>query len=268
MEVYALVGPSGTGKSHRAMTVAYEQGINTVIDDGLLIQDGRRVAGSSAKAEKTAIKAVKRAIFLDVNQQNEVKAALAKAAPARLLILGTSSRMADRISEALGLPKPTRYFRIEEVASPKEINAAQVSRKTYGMHVIPVPVVEVKADLQGYLMRPIRYLARLQSGQKQGEKTIVQPRFSGAGKLVISNRALAQIIRFLAVGVPGAVAVSRVQAVVVNGNATIRLELTARLNGYLPRVADDIRRLLQDQIALLCGIQAEHIDILIRGCRR
>lgn len=49
MEVYALVGPSGTGKSHRAMVVAYENGIDTVIDDGLLIRDGMKIAGKSAK---------------------------------------------------------------------------------------------------------------------------------------------------------------------------------------------------------------------------
>ena len=65
MEVFGLVGASGTGKSHRAMTVAYENDIDTVIDDGLLIRDGKRIAGISAKAEPSAIKAVKRAIFTE-----------------------------------------------------------------------------------------------------------------------------------------------------------------------------------------------------------
>ena len=54
MEIYALVGASGTGKSHMAMTIAIEHGIDTLIDDGLLIREGQRLAGASAKGEKTA----------------------------------------------------------------------------------------------------------------------------------------------------------------------------------------------------------------------
>ena len=73
MEVYALVGPSGTGKSHQAMNVAYDYGIDTVIDDGLLIKDGFKVAGSSAKREATALGAVKRAIFLDPQHAREIR---------------------------------------------------------------------------------------------------------------------------------------------------------------------------------------------------
>ena len=34
MEIMALVGASGTGKSHRALVVAHEHNIDTIIDDG------------------------------------------------------------------------------------------------------------------------------------------------------------------------------------------------------------------------------------------
>ncbi len=37
MKVYALVGVSGTGKSHQALNVAINEGIKFIIDDGLLI---------------------------------------------------------------------------------------------------------------------------------------------------------------------------------------------------------------------------------------
>ena len=37
IDVYAFVGPSGTGKSYRAQMVASENNINYIIDDGLLI---------------------------------------------------------------------------------------------------------------------------------------------------------------------------------------------------------------------------------------
>ncbi|MBC7331818.1 MAG: hypothetical protein H5T91_05265, partial [Synergistetes bacterium] len=50
MEIYAFVGPSGTGKSQRALPLAISYGIRYIIDDGLLIKDGRIIAGFSAKS--------------------------------------------------------------------------------------------------------------------------------------------------------------------------------------------------------------------------
>ena len=49
MEVFALIGESGTGKSYKSILVADNNGIDTIIDDGLLIKDGKKLAGSSAK---------------------------------------------------------------------------------------------------------------------------------------------------------------------------------------------------------------------------
>ena len=267
VEVYALIGRSGTGKSHQAMTVALENGIDTLIDDGLLIREGQRLAGSSAKAEKTSISAVKRAIFHGEVQREEMKRALAEIAPDRLMILGTSQKMADRIAGALDLPKPSRYYHIDEVSTPREIATALELRKAYGMHVIPVPVVEVKEDLQGYLMRPIRYLMQMKSGRnKQGEKTIIQPEFSTTGKLVITDQALDQMVAFLASGVPGVARIEKIDVEVKKGSATIRLDFIARIPGYIPDAADGITRLLQDRILVLCGIHVEQIHLLVRGC--
>ena len=64
MDVIALVGPSGTGKSHRALQVAQEHHADAIIDDGILIKDGHIIAGESAKTEKSRIMAVRRAIFV------------------------------------------------------------------------------------------------------------------------------------------------------------------------------------------------------------
>ncbi|MCR5340631.1 MAG: hypothetical protein K6E60_04715, partial [Saccharofermentans sp.] len=46
--VIAFVGPSGTGKSTRAIKVARDNNIHYIIDDGLLINGSRIVAGTSA----------------------------------------------------------------------------------------------------------------------------------------------------------------------------------------------------------------------------
>lgn len=63
MEVVAFVGPSGTGKSHRAIGVAHNNNCDAIIDDGLLIKGTKILAGTSAKNETNRIQAVKRAIL-------------------------------------------------------------------------------------------------------------------------------------------------------------------------------------------------------------
>ena len=63
MKVYSLSGPSGTGKSTSALAFAHKLGVEAIVDDGLLIVNGVRVAGLSAKFEKNTITAVRRAIL-------------------------------------------------------------------------------------------------------------------------------------------------------------------------------------------------------------
>ena len=70
--VYALVGESGTGKSFRSRLLAEEYGINAIIDDGLLIQDEKILAGRSAKREKTYMGAVRVALFDDKEHRDFV----------------------------------------------------------------------------------------------------------------------------------------------------------------------------------------------------
>ena len=59
MEVYSLSGPSGTGKSTSALEFAHKHGIDGIIDDGLLIVNGQKRAGTSAKFEKNTLTAVR-----------------------------------------------------------------------------------------------------------------------------------------------------------------------------------------------------------------
>ena len=55
MEVYTLVGKSGTGKSFHAMNVCKKLNIEAIIDDGLFIYKNSVLAGTSAKREETKI---------------------------------------------------------------------------------------------------------------------------------------------------------------------------------------------------------------------
>ena len=63
IEVYAFVGPSGTGKSYRAQMVAGAYNIKFIIDDGLLVKENAIVAGQSAKKAPTKIETIKKAFF-------------------------------------------------------------------------------------------------------------------------------------------------------------------------------------------------------------
>ena len=97
-KVYALIGKSGTGKSFRAKLVAEKYGIEYIIDDGLLIQGTSIVAGKSAKREKVYISAVRTALFDDPLHRHEVIKAVRSRKIRKILLLGTSERMAARTS--------------------------------------------------------------------------------------------------------------------------------------------------------------------------
>ncbi|MGL5513066.1 MAG: Asp23/Gls24 family envelope stress response protein [Sporomusa sp.] len=201
MDTFALVGPSGTGKSHRALIVAHECGIDTIIDDGLLIKDSKIVAGYSAKKETSKIKAVKRAIFMEPDHAAKVIDAIATVTPERILILGTSQNMVEKIVEVLNLPPISKTIRIEDIATKNEIAKARECRLKEGKHIIPVPTIELKPYFSGYLIDPLDiFLKKPRSKQRRklGEKSIVRPTFSYYGKLYISDAAIAAIVDHVA----------------------------------------------------------------------
>ena len=217
MEVYALIGASGTGKSHNASSVLEEYGIELMIDDGLLIKDGKKMAGTSAKAEETTVAAVKRAIFQDPIHAAEVRERIAQLPAKKILILGTSEKMIDKITVALNLPPVKNKIFIQDIATPEQIALAQSMRRE-GKHVIPLPSIEVKKDMPNYWIDSIwgfvtkknkdknkNKANKNKDKEKDGDidksrvssedKCIVRPRFSQMGRLTISENAIEQIVR-------------------------------------------------------------------------
>lgn len=197
MNVIALVGPSGTGKSHHALMVAHDNKADAIIDDGILIKDGRILAGHSAKKEKSKIMAVRRAIFILPGHAEEVRKAIADSKPHRILILGTSENMVQKIAKALRLPSIARIINIADVASRQEMEKAQFYRLKQGKHIIPVPTIELKPHFSGYLVDPLQTFFKRSSTRRRrlGEKSIVRPVFSYYGKLVIDDSAIKAIVR-------------------------------------------------------------------------
>jgi len=267
MEVYALIGSTGTGKSHRAMIVAYQEGIDTIIDDGLLIKDGCKLAGKSAKREATALQAVKRAIFLDPEHAEEVKKKLQEENPERILVLGTSLRMVCRITDSLSIPRPTKVIRIEDVATEREIKLARELRETYGMHVIPVPTVEVKKDFPGYLVDPLKYFfsKKNENRRKIGEKSIIRPKFSMLGKLVITEHAVSQIVTIVAMQIPEVSQVTKTHVEMSSEGVKIRLEITACYGCFVPDVARAVKRRVETSLESLTGLIVYGVHVLVKS---
>ncbi|MBY0050666.1 hypothetical protein P4U99_03145 [Brevibacillus agri] len=262
MEIYALYGTSGTGKSSSALELAHRMNIDAIIDDGILIYQGRKVAGTSAKYEKTKIQAVKRAIFHYDEHAEEVRRSLEQIQPGRLLILGTSQRMITRIVEALHLPASIEYIPIESIKPPQEIEAARYVRETMGRHVIPIPRVEVEKD---YLQRLIASATRIFSSKKEviGESTVVHPPFSG-GRILIHPQVLRKITLAACSRYEE---VSQVVKVAFSFDDLPRLQITLALK--LPYLADmtrlirDIQEDLHKEASFCLNIAPASIDIQV-----
>lgn len=194
MKVYALVGKSGTGKSYKATFVAKNNNIHYIIDDGLLIKGNKVLTGKSAKSERTAISATKRALFLDLAHRNDMIKTIEEEQPESLLVLGTSYKMIDRITKALNIEKVDRFFDIEEISSEEEIKAARKCRYNEGKHVIPVPTFEIKKDFSGYFIDKLKIFKKRGKNQYI-EKSVVRPTFSYLGKYTISQNVIKKLVR-------------------------------------------------------------------------
>lgn len=200
IRMYAFVGPSGTGKSYRAQMVAAEKNIHFIIDDGLLINENEVIAGNSAKKATTKIETVKKALFINESESEEIRNSLKKYNADSLLILGTSDGMVEKIASNLKLPKITETIYITDVATEEEMETARRIRVTEGKHVIPVPTFEIKKDFSGYLLDPLQIFKSKGNGQKPyiSEKSIIRPTFSYMGNFTISDNVFRQIAEYLA----------------------------------------------------------------------
>lgn len=196
MNVIALVGESGTGKSYKAIMVARDNNIEYILDDGLLIKGTRVIAGRSAKRESSTVRAVKRALFIDEEHKKNILLALEKEKPDRILILGTSDKMVNRITETLELGEIDKRVYINEISDEEEINTAKTFRTKEGKHVIPVPTFEIKKDFSGYFIDTLKIFKRRENKKEQMyEKTVVRPTFSYLGRYTISNSVLKTLVK-------------------------------------------------------------------------
>ena len=279
MEVIALVGPSGTGKSHRALLVAHNNQADAIIDDGLLIKNGKIIAGKSAKREQNKVLAVKRAIFVLPGHAEEVRKAIEETKPVRILILGTSENMASKIAKALELPEVSRFVHIEDIATQSEMDKARFHRLREGKHIIPVPTIELKPHFSGYLVDPINSLLkkRREDGRRRhlGEKSIVRPVFSYYGKLIIDDWAIKAIVRKLLVDGENVTKVADVRIEhVYKGDGEVGFESAGIVIGcdvvisygkHIPTLVQKLQTQVRKDVEYMTGMVVKKVNITIKA---
>lgn len=268
MEVYVLVGPSGTGKSFRAISVAKEKNIEYIIDDGLLIKGNKVLGGISAKREKSKMSAIKRALFIDEDHREEIIHTLNREKPSKILILGTSDKMVISICKALGLGDIREWIFIEDIATKEEINLARKHRIKEGKHIIPVPTFEIKKDFSGYFLNPIKIFRNRNNKEDHHdweERSVVRPTFSYRGKYYISNRVIEDLVYHVANKIIGIYKISSIN--INNTNNGLLIEMDARIV-YGNPIRPIVER-LQEQVKLeiedMTSFHIQSIDVNVRG---
>lgn len=267
MEVIAFVGPSGSGKSHRAIGVAHQYNCQGIIDDGLLIEGAKILAGTSAKSEQNRVQAVKRAIFYDDAHASEVRQAMARSGIRRLLILATSDKMIDKITKRLSLPKPLKTVYITEIATKQEIKKAHEARLRYGKHIVPVPTVELKQHFGGFFANLPYNLFSKNRKIREDSRSIVRPAFSYYGLILISDYVIEDIINLI---VERMVGVARINYIHVRRRSDSRgLSVHVELIFYYGVKVFEVSRILQQKIKKkiehMTGMQVQKVNISVRS---
>ena len=265
MKVYAFVGPSGTGKSYRAQMVASENNINFIIDDGLFIKDNEIIAGESAKKAPTKIETVKKALFIQKEQREEMKKAIKQYKPERILILGTSDGMVQKIAQ--NLPPIEKIIYIQEIATPQEIQEARRSRVTEGKHVIPVPTFEIKKDFSGYILDPLQIFKFKGRGAKPyiSEKSIIRPTFSYMGNFTISDTVFRQLTEYLAKREKAIFRVLKTRVENYGEGPSIYLEVMVEYGYNVIDAVENFKAKVIREIEKQTTMNVKSMDIVIKG---
>ena len=262
--------------------MAQKYHIKAIIDDGLLIYEDNILAGHSAKLEDSYMGAVRVALFDDKKHRDSVALAIQQKQLKKILLLGTSEKMVNKIAMRLQLPLPEKYIRIEDIATPQQIEEARISRQIEGKHVIPVRAYEVKEDGKYSRIFVTKVKVRLSKKKffrhffkneekknqlevnaKLFEKSVVRPAFSVTARKNISQAHLASLAA-------GAIA---------GFNSTIRLKslnIKADKTGYrffvtidvpfgepLTELSKNLKAYVTSSIEKKTGILLEDISIIV-----
>ncbi|MDE7139746.1 MAG: hypothetical protein K2O09_03175 [Treponemataceae bacterium] len=280
IQVFAFVGPSGTGKSFRAKLVAQRYGIRAIIDDGLLIYDDEIISGHSAKLEQTYMGAVRIALFDGKEERDEAARAIRRLRLKKLLILGTSEKMAGKIATRLQLPPIQKFIHIEELATKEQMEQARRSRIIEGKHVIPVRSNEVKKGYTKIFVNAVRvsltrkkWLARLfpsaqapnepSANAKQFEKSVVRPEFSRVNRKDIPQAALARMTEHYTKQYHAGISLKKLSVSFDASGYRLVLTVDIPFGQQLTAFTGGLKTFITDMIEKVTGTLIEDIAIIV-----
>ena len=269
IEVYAFVGPSGTGKSYRAQYVAGENDIEYIIDDGLFIKENEVIAGNSAKKAPTKIETVKKALFINEKEQKEIIEAIKKYKPKKIMILGTSDSMVEKISINLKLPKICKTIYINEIATKEEMETARRVRVVEGKHVIPVPTFEIKKDFSGYILDPLQIFKSKGIGKEpyMTEKSIIRPTFSYLGNFTISDNVFRQITEYIVYKTKAIDKLLKIRVTKFEEGPSIYIEVSVKYGCNIMEELTTFREKVKKEIEKLTAMNIVEIKVIAKSIK-
>ncbi|MTI70462.1 MAG: Asp23/Gls24 family envelope stress response protein [Firmicutes bacterium] len=269
MEVVALVGESGTGKSHKAIIIAKEKNIECIIDDGLFIKGTKVIAGKSAKREKSIVSAVKRALFMDNDHKMGVIKAIEEVKPKKILILGTSDRMVVKIAKALNLPEISKKIYIEDISNKEDIKIAKKYRNREGKHVIPVPTFEIKKDFSGYFIDKLKVLTGKKNNPQQiYEKTVVRPTFSYLGKYTISHSVIRELTKYACEKMDSLLKASNIYIVAKEEGIIINLDITIKYGIKIVPFVKKMQKNIIEEIERMTSLNIIAVNVFVKKMKK
>ena len=267
-----LQGHLGTGKSYRAQKIAYDNNIETIIDDGLLIKGSRVIEGVSAKTAKTKVQTVKAALFSTEKEQERIRNSIKKERVKSILILGTSDEMVKRIQENLKLPKIEKTIYIQDVSTKEEMEEAVRIRRTEGKHIVPVPTFEIKKDFSGILLDPFQILKRGRKKNKKNkkenagvERSVIRPAFSYFGKYTIKDKVFKDIIRLVCDRIKGITEISTIRIDKAQNSNDIEISMNMEIAyGYnISEMAEEMKIQSKKELEYMTSVNISMVNVKI-----
>ena len=262
----------GTGKSYRAQKIAYDNNIETIIDDGLLIKGSRVIEGVSAKTAKTKVQTVKAALFSTEKEQERIRNSIKKERVKSILILGTSDEMVKRIQENLRLPKIEKTIYIQDVSTKEEMEEAVRIRRTEGKHIVPVPTFEIKKDFSGILLDPFQILKRGRKKNKKNkkenagvERSVIRPAFSYFGKYTIKDKVFKDIIRLVCDRIKGITEISTIRIDKAQNSNDIEISMNMEIAyGYnISEMAEEMKKQAKKELEYMTSVNISMVNVKI-----
>ncbi|MDY2756272.1 MAG: hypothetical protein SOU88_07585, partial [Candidatus Treponema excrementipullorum] len=212
---------------------------------------------------------VRVALFDDKGHRDQVAKVLQKMHIKKILILGTSEKMVQKIAMRLQLPAPSKIIKIEDIATKEEIEKAQRNRLIEGKHVIPVPALEIKHNYPKIFYDRVRIA--LKGGKKKTagetgkvyEKTVVRPEFSKKGRLEISEAAITQMVMHCVAEFDNQIRVKKLKIKTDARGYRLILTIDVPFGTQLTGKIHNLQKYIIDNVEKYTGILIEEVSIII-----